>query len=260
MPVISIIIPTYKRIGYLEETLQSCLMQKGFGAWDIELIVSDNDPSSDEVGKMLEKYQNSEMRILYNQNIENIGPIANCNKALSLKRAPYFVILSDDDLFYDEKSLSHLYRSLVEHPEYDCAVWKLAYIDSEWNSLSKTHPRIIPSLHSQLRNHTIGFWGILYKDVGIRYKTEAGLYGDYCFNLDYIAAWHAFVAIEEHTFKYRLHNSQSINTISVWRDLDIYRQMIMASSVPSYWKIPYLLRRWAYTLGFLIKKSVASGK
>ena len=256
MPIISILIPTFKRVWYLKETLQSCLEQEGFQDWDIEIIISDNDHISDSVRNMLHDFSNSRFSIIYNQNSENIWSVKNFNQLLSLKNGIFFIIMSDDDMFYDKNSLYQLYINLINDSTYTNSFWKLVYFNDSGININRVHPFPVLNLHSQLKNHTIWFWWILYKDVWIRYKESAGLYCDYCFNIDYITQGFKFLYVDVKTFKYRIHDTQSISRLSVFNDIILYRKMLSSTELIFLIRYYYFVRKCLITMAYLVKKNI----
>ena len=96
-PSLSILIPTFKRINLLENAIISAIKQDT--SLDYEIIVVDNDQSKDslELIRKLSKNFPYANLTLY-QHRQNIGLYGNWNACLSLGRAIWMTILSDDDL------------------------------------------------------------------------------------------------------------------------------------------------------------------
>jgi len=102
LPKVSIIIPTYNRANYLPQAIESALSQD---YPNLEVIVSDNC-STDETPEIVKKYMNDE-RFRYFRNKENIGMVRNWRKAVfEYSTGDWFLILSDDDYFIDNKYIS----------------------------------------------------------------------------------------------------------------------------------------------------------
>ncbi|MFN8575928.1 MAG: glycosyltransferase family 2 protein [Candidatus Sericytochromatia bacterium] len=99
---VSILIPTYNRAELLDKAISSSIEQD----YDnIEIIISDNC-SSDNTTKIVDKYL-GDSRVKYYKNTENIGMVGNWKKCLyEYSTGDYFIILSDDDYFIDNRYIS----------------------------------------------------------------------------------------------------------------------------------------------------------
>jgi glycosyltransferase involved in cell wall biosynthesis len=111
---ITVGIPTKDRAGYLRGAIDSVLAQV---YTDFEIIVSDN-ASSDETPDLVRSYGDS--RIVYLRQDHDLGMVGNFNACLSAATGRYFIMLSDDDLFFPT-ALANLVEPLVqddhrEHP------------------------------------------------------------------------------------------------------------------------------------------------
>lgn len=95
-PEVSVIIPCFKRIDYLELSIKSALNQDFKG--DYEIVICDNTPLSDEFTNTEIIKRINDKRILYFRNEENIGMYGNWNRLIELARSPFVVFLHDDDL------------------------------------------------------------------------------------------------------------------------------------------------------------------
>lgn len=95
IPLVSIIIPTYRRESMLKEALTSALLQDTKAP--IEIIVVDNDPES--AASILAKvpHQQSRHQLRYYVNSANIGMFGNWNQGLSLAKGRWLSFLHDDD-------------------------------------------------------------------------------------------------------------------------------------------------------------------
>jgi len=94
-PLLSIGVPTYKRMEMLRECLQSILAQS---FQDFEILVGNDDPS-----EMLDNVRLgiSDTKIKIYNHKNNIGEIANLNFLLAQSRARYFTWLGDDDAYFE---------------------------------------------------------------------------------------------------------------------------------------------------------------
>jgi glycosyltransferase involved in cell wall biosynthesis len=99
-PLVSILIPNYNKVSYIEDCLVSALNQS-YG--NIEVIISDNkstDGSTDIIRDLSRKYKGE--KITYNYNEVNIGAPANHMRCRTLMNdsSKFLVFLSSDDILY----------------------------------------------------------------------------------------------------------------------------------------------------------------
>jgi hypothetical protein len=111
-PLISTIIPTYRRPALLKRAITSALQQH-----EISLCVRVLDNASgDETGDMVSEMAEVDQRLQYHRHEQNIGAAANFEFGLRSVDTPFFSLLSDDDYllpgFY-EQAVS----DLDKHPE-----------------------------------------------------------------------------------------------------------------------------------------------
>ena len=96
MPLVSVIIPTYNRLDYIHEAIDSVLAQT---YKNYEIIVV-NDGSSVDIRKALEPYKD---KIVYLSHQENRGLSAARNTGIKNSNGKYLAFLDDDDLFENQK-------------------------------------------------------------------------------------------------------------------------------------------------------------
>lgn len=103
-PLVSVVIPTYKRADLIEKSLQSVLNQT---YKNIEIIiVDDNDPKSEDrknTSNLINKYMAKYSNITYVKLDKNSGGCVARNKGLELSKGKYINFLDDDDLFHKDK-------------------------------------------------------------------------------------------------------------------------------------------------------------
>lgn len=111
VPLITTIIPTYRRSALLSRAIASAVAQ-GAGA---RVCVFDNC-SRDDTAQVVDQMAQSHPQIRYHCHARNLGGAANFDFGMRSVVTPFFSILSDDDYllpgFYD-RALA----SLAEHPE-----------------------------------------------------------------------------------------------------------------------------------------------
>jgi glycosyltransferase involved in cell wall biosynthesis len=109
-PLVSVIMPTYKRLDSLPQALESVLAQT-YG--NFEILVSDNGPS-EEVANLAASY--GDERIRYRHNGGNIGPMRNALAAYRIARGAYLATLHDDDI-WEPNFLQRLVPPLEADPD-----------------------------------------------------------------------------------------------------------------------------------------------
>lgn len=90
-PLVSVIIPTFNRVGYLEEAIASALAQT---YEHIEVIVSD-DGDQVEVEALVDTFDDPRLR--YRENEATLGQALNNRAAFSEAQGRYVANLHDDD-------------------------------------------------------------------------------------------------------------------------------------------------------------------
>ena len=100
-PKVSVIVPTYNRAGWLEETLRSVVSQT---FKDFELIVVD-DGSTDNTSKVMESFPDAK----YFTMRENSGVSKARNLGLDYAKGEFICFLDSDDLWNEKKLEIQLY-------------------------------------------------------------------------------------------------------------------------------------------------------
>jgi glycosyltransferase involved in cell wall biosynthesis len=111
-PIITVIIPTFRRPKLLRRAILSVLNQT-FSAFQV--CVYDN-ASNDNTQQVVTELAETDSRIKYYCHEQNIGSVANFNHGLKEVNTPFFSFLSDDDLllphFFEEAM-----QSLSSNPD-----------------------------------------------------------------------------------------------------------------------------------------------
>ena len=101
--LISICIPTYSRLEYLKQAVDSCLKQK-YEAF--EICVS-QDPKPDGLDNAIKTYCEEMVKLYpnkfrYNFNTKNLGLAGNWNVCVRIAKGDYLIIIGDDDLLSED--------------------------------------------------------------------------------------------------------------------------------------------------------------
>ena len=96
-PLLSLCIPIYNRLVFLERQLARMLEDKDLFENQIQLIISDNC-STDNLQACCEKYQQQGLKLLYHRNESNIGPDGNFDWCFHHADGRYVWLLGSDDI------------------------------------------------------------------------------------------------------------------------------------------------------------------
>lgn len=111
-PLVSVLIPTYNRMEYLDECLYSLLSQD---YRNLEIVIRD-DCSEDDTVSIVKKYEhlfNLGSNYKYKRNKTNIGYMQNMRDGLINDcSGKYAMVLNDDDFFVTDKIISIFVRML----------------------------------------------------------------------------------------------------------------------------------------------------
>ncbi len=95
-PLVSVLIPTYNSVDFVEDTVRSIMNQT---YTNIEIVIVD-DASTDGTIKILEKLSKEDKRIKLSQNKKNLGITDNMNNGILKCTGKYIAILDGDDWAY----------------------------------------------------------------------------------------------------------------------------------------------------------------
>lgn len=114
-PEFSILIPTFGRLTYLEEAIDSAINQTA-PKNKYEIIIVDNDPEPNlEIENMIKLKKCS--NLIYYKNSLNIGMVGNWNRCIELSSGKWITFLHDDDLFEDNY-IKKMHFITNKHPHY----------------------------------------------------------------------------------------------------------------------------------------------
>jgi glycosyltransferase involved in cell wall biosynthesis len=92
-PVVTICIPTFRRLPYLKEAVAAALAQT---VSDIEVLISD-DGTSEQIRDWSEATAQSDPRVRYRRNATTLGLGGNWNECVAAARGAWILIQGDDD-------------------------------------------------------------------------------------------------------------------------------------------------------------------
>ena len=129
-PLLSVGLPVYNGLPYLQETLES-IRDGEFE--DYELIVCDN-ASTDATGELVQDFASRDARIRYVRNEKNIGAARNYNKCLDLGRGKYFRWVASDDI-HSRGAIARCVEAMERDPALVLAFPQTRLIDGQGKAL-----------------------------------------------------------------------------------------------------------------------------
>jgi len=177
-PLVSIVLPTYKRARVLPHAIRSVLAQT-YGHWEL-IVVDDNSP--DDTAQVVAGF--SDPRIRYVKNDPNLKLPRALNRGFSLARGEYLTWTSDDNLF-GETAIAKMVARLGQG---DCDLvyadyWLFSQDDDAGQPLDPQVDRLPDTVQLDKGNHMGAcflYTRRLYEAVG-DYDPELFLVEDYDF-------------------------------------------------------------------------------
>ena len=113
-PIVSIAIPTYNRVNFLERLLERILSQIKDMHGEVQVCISDNC-STDNTGEIVLNFQKKYSGIIkYNKNSNNVGVDKNLIKIMEMADGEFVWLFGDDDMVVNggvEKVISFIKKN-----------------------------------------------------------------------------------------------------------------------------------------------------
>jgi glycosyltransferase involved in cell wall biosynthesis len=207
VPIFSIIITSYNREQYIQETLESILSQS---YQDFELIVCD-DHSADSTFDIALSYKSKFKNIQLHQNKENIGQFPNRNKAAKLATGQYILFVDSDDTLKDG-TLEYLFRIVNRYTDIDFFLINKSTSDIECRRFTSNEAYRYHFFKKSILH--IGPGGTiisrkLFERIG-GFPLCYGVAGDMYYNL-HAASYSDIILLDFDFLNYRRHAGQEIN-------------------------------------------------
>lgn len=175
-PLVSIVLPTYKRAHLLPLAIHSVLCQS-YTNWEL-IVVDDNSP--DETAAVVASF--TDPRIRYVRNEPNLKLPRTLNRGFSLARGEYLTWTSDDNMFAEQA----LQKMVTRLQPGDCDLvyadyWLFSEQDADGRPLAPQHDQLPDTVQLEKGNHIGGcflYTRRLYEAVG-DYNPELFLVEDY---------------------------------------------------------------------------------
>ncbi len=112
-PLVTVFVCTYKKFELLEQALNSLYKQD---YENIELIISDDASPNfdlDQINILIENKPKNIKNVLIIHHEKNLGTVKNLNNLLKVAKGEYYIGLSQDDLFYEESTITKIVDSFI---------------------------------------------------------------------------------------------------------------------------------------------------
>lgn len=206
--MISILMPIYNGIEYIDESVTSVLDQT-YGEWELIIGINGHEPNS-IVYRLALEYEQVDGRIKV-RDMHNIKGKSNAlNAMLAYCSYDWIALLDVDDLFLPTK----LEKQIPYITSYDVVGTKCVYFEN----LAGTVPQIpvgdISTFDFKVVNPIINSSVIIRKSIATKYKWNAAYDGveDYDLWLRARLSGIKFYNVDEVLLKHRIHSSSAFNT------------------------------------------------
>lgn len=133
-PLVSVIIPSFNRVDYIDQSIR-CVLDQTYP--NIELIVVD-DGSCDGTFDKIKSY-GSKLKLLTHQGHMNKGQSASINMGLKYAKGKYIAVLDSDD-YWELNKLDIQVSYLEQHPDIGLVYSNGYGVDADGNVLYRCHP------------------------------------------------------------------------------------------------------------------------
>lgn len=211
-PRVSIGLPVHNGENYIEETLDSLLVQN---YEDFELIIADN-ASTDSTETICSDYAERDSRIRYVRNATNIGAAPNYSLVAQLARGELFKWAAHDDLC-DREFLGRCVAALDTHPDALLAYPRTLVIDGDGAVIGEgpARPAIsLPRPHARFREmialntDVYPIFGVMRRDALLSVLPHGRYAGADRVLLAQLCLRGPFVEVPEALFRIRQHPSR----------------------------------------------------
>ncbi len=217
MPVLSIVVPVYNVVSYLQEGLDSILQQD---VQDMEVICV-NDCSTDSSPSILKEYQEKDKRVQVVHHTINRGLSATRNTGLSWAKGTYIAFFDPDDKV--EKGLYIELIQAIEKKGADVAMCGFTTFPNGQTAIPnfKAGEAMKPADFIQSNKHILSsndlcftwrfvFRASLLRNFNLRFIEEIRIGEDMIFNLACVMQASAVIMVPKALYRYRTNNASSL--------------------------------------------------
>lgn len=137
--LVSVVLVSYNQEQYIEQALQSIVMQKT--EFEYEIIIGD-DASSDKTTEIIEEFIEKNRitkQIQFVKRKENVGATRNAYELMKMCRGDFIAYIEGDDYWTDEMKLQKQTQFLITHPEYFGCCCRFSIVNNQGQELKKYH-------------------------------------------------------------------------------------------------------------------------
>lgn len=201
-PEISVLTPTYNRVHFLPNSVNSILNQE---YKNFELVILD-DGSTDHTLYLLLKYLIKDNRIRVYFNRQNRGRPYSRNKLLNLSKGNYIAVMDSDDFSFSNR-LREQHDYMVNHPEVDVvsAYSKLNGVIEEPVSTERMMVDLV--FNSAITHSTVMLKKAFLDEHHINYDEKYATVDDYSLYAKLLLAGAKFYMIPKYLINLRVHQT-----------------------------------------------------
>nr|WP_317430052.1 glycosyltransferase family 2 protein [uncultured Mitsuokella sp.] len=137
---LSIVVPVYNHAPYIEQAINSILMQKVNFSYEVLIGEDCSTDNSREILKGIEKRLPSQFEIFYREHNMGGNGDGNFNDLYSRMKGRYFIVLEGDDFWTYEYKLQKEYDFLETHPSYIAVAHDTNVVDENGRDIPWSYP------------------------------------------------------------------------------------------------------------------------
>lgn len=264
--LVSVVMPVYNTANYLHEAIESILGQT---YENIELIIVD-DASNDDSWRIIEKYAQTDSRVVAIRNQVNAGVVRARNIGVERATGRYIAQMDSDDVAYPER-IARQVSFLESNPEYGACGSNIREIDADGKV-----GRLVtfPSDDEGIKRSFFYFTPVRQSTLMVRKECfdRSGKYEEMPEDLDLllrIGSSYRMANLQECLVKYRVHRDSYVATdlraIIQWtlrtrrKAVRVYGYKMPVLGYVSFlvaWLMLFLPPRTVFHLHYLFRKAI----
>lgn len=204
-PLVSIIMPSYNSAEFIEESINSVLVQS---YKNIELIIVD-DLSNDNSINIIKKIQEKDHRIILIKNTINLGAAKSRNIAINISQGRFIAFLDSDDIWKSNKLEIQIREMLISDAALSFTSYEIFKKETRSITLAKVKNQI--NYNQLLKTNIIGCSTVIYdkNKIGTVYMSTESKREDFATWLNILKKIPFAIGIKIPLTTYRMHKNQS---------------------------------------------------